>query len=229
MRRHVGTKACHGSQLITRNGRIVIDDCIEREHDDLSTREVKRSKPGPKPFDILGVMQDRVPTYDDGDDDRIEAFFAKEDNVRELLHLHSVDRIAPFLFKVLWGKDAPENIRSVAMHRNSVFEVSGYGVVSNRGPLRKRYIRELVVYIHELARTLLTLCLPSRYPESTRMAHDIVAMLDTSSADGISVKDGLERSELFIKTRPRCIASLVDRIEGAMFAEFSREVWTPYS
>lgn len=227
MKRHVKTKQCADAQLTPLPGKIILDDDHTPAPVRDSLRPAVRSRPGPKPFDITAAMQGRVPAYDDGDDDRIEALFEDRHALDELLKCESVSRIAPCLFGHLWGRRAPEHLRSIAKHRNSVYEVSGHGCVSDRGPTRRKYIRELVSYIQELARTILTISVPARYPEASERAEYLLEKLNVT-CDGATLKDVLERSETYAKTRPPALTKLAGEIEGAMLTEFTREVWTPY-
>lgn len=227
MRRHVrDTKRCKDSELVERHGTVVFDD-----HENLvvDSASMPRTKPGPKTLDIAGFMSDRVAAYDEGDDDRIDHLFETSGLLDSFFDLRSVRDVAPFLFKNLWGSLAPQRLRSFGRHRNSIFEVVSDGAVSDRGPLRKKLVREMIIYIHEFARTILTVCVPARCSsEGMHRADRLLSLIDETFCGGVTIRDALERSDTYVKERNQTFRAFIDSIEGTMLAEFSRHVWTPY-
>jgi hypothetical protein len=227
LRKHLAQSTeCAGAAISRKRGRVLFD---EAQASAATEQQTKRHKPGPKPFDVEERMSGRIAAFDDGDDERVDYLFDTPGLLDELLDsVTSVHLVAPFMLRVLWGKHAPERFRSFAVYRNCVYEMSGAGCVTNRGPLRKKFVRELTKYILDLVETILTVSLPARQPEKSDRARRLLSQLNMVYIQGITLRDGLERNALYLKYKNQNLSNFVDQVESAMYAAFSRHVWTPY-
>lgn len=237
MRRHVKTRLCEGAQVLHRRGRIsILDDQgnpISEETEDTAlsttTQTQIRAKPGPRAMDIAFLMKDRLPAYDEGDDERIDRVFEEPDILENLLNIRDVTAVAPYVFNKLWGKDAPDRFQSFGMYGGKVHEVSNDGTVVCRGRLTKSFVREIVCYILDFVKTVLTVSLPARCPDGDSRSARLEAIIrGNGDGSGATIRDILERTEAYRKARGSLV-SLGRAIEDAFIAGCASNMWTPYA
>lgn len=211
MRRHITTARCHGATLHERLGIVTIA---------LDAVLPPPPHPPPSPELLAGC----VPTYDGGDETRIDLVFASPDVVERLLNIWDVCRVAPLMFEALWSERAPAHVQSIALHKDLVYEVESDGSIVCRGRPRKKYIRALTAYVIEFTRAVLRYSVPVRRPQDTRRATRVLDALERADAKGVTLQDALDRNATYCRWRPPEVARMVDRVETAMASSFMATV-----
>lgn len=210
MRRHIHV-VCRGASLEKFPG-VVVVECAP-----LAVPSLTRAKPGPKPVDIAAAWRGRIPAFEGGDDDRIDAAFASG-LVDRLLAADVID-IPVMLFDALWSTRAPEPFQSLIMYRNAIHEIdrlddeTGEIAYVSRGTLTKQLVREMAVYTLELAYAIAKDSVPTRCPEKRAEA---AALLGRLRAPAGRDTDGSLR-ELLKQNSPDA-ARAVSMLRDAMVA-----------
>lgn len=183
MRRHVHV-ACRDASLEKVSGVVVVGDVpADSVHvsNMSNTRSGHRAKPGPKPVNVALAWRGRIPAFEGGDDDRIDAVFAT--GLVDALLDASVDDIPVLLYDALWSARAPEQFQSLIMYRNVVHEIetlddeTGEITYVSRGTLTKRFVRDMAVYALELAYAIAKDSIPSRCPDKASKAEALLHRL----------------------------------------------------
>lgn len=223
MRRHVHV-VCRDACLDKLSGVVVVDAASSTITTSPSSLEnhimPPRAKPGPKPVDVAAAWRGRIPAFEGGDDERIDAVFAT-DLVDALLDVH-VDDIPVLLYDALWSARAPEPFQSLIMYRNAIHEIETLddetGDISyvSRGTLTKRFVRDMAVYTLELAYAIAKDSIPSRCPDKAPRA---MALLQRLRED--SLRDALKTNAKGPR-ETRALAKLRDAMAAHFPTCFSR-------
>jgi hypothetical protein len=180
-----------------------------------------RAKPGPKRINVASAWQGRIPAFEGGDDERIDAAFAL--GVVDTVLDAAADDIPVLLWDALWSTRAPESLQSLIMYRNAIHEIetldeeTGAITYVPRGTVTKRFVRDMAVYILELAYAIAKDSIPSRCPEKIPRA---TALLERLRED--SLRDLLKDPKNKNARVTRVLAMLRDAMMVRMPSCFSR-------
>lgn len=173
MRRHIRNMhgTCHDATLEKLSGVVVVETSTATTivPTAATTGTEPRAKPGPKPINLAATWRGRLPAFEGGDDERIDAVFATD--VIDTLLDATADDIPVLLYMALWSNQAPECLQSLIMFRNTVHEIetldeeTGEITYVSRGTVTKRFVRDMAVYILELAYAIAKDSIPSRRPD----------------------------------------------------------------
>lgn len=136
-------------------------------------------------IDIAERLRDRVPTYDDGDDERIDHTFATG-FIRDLLTARTLDEIPAAMFRALWSREAPRHLQSLVLYRNCLYEITSHdpetGDITYEmrgGGITKKFLREFAVYTLDLAESIARNSVPLRTPDLQPAAARFLGLLKT--------------------------------------------------
>jgi hypothetical protein len=163
----------------------------------------RRTKPGPKPFDIREHLHDRVPAFTtEGDDERIDCIF--DSGLIERLFRTRLEEIPSFFFEHMWSSRASTRFQSLIMYRNTIYEVitndpdTGDITYVIRGAMTKRFAKEFAIYALELTYSIAKYSVPVRIPDRLPEANALLEKLCTT-IDGMTLRDAIKRSGSYTK------------------------------
>ena len=197
-------KGCNTAQAIPHVIEYIlpVGKCSAMTHD--------RKPSGPSPLEVDDILQGRTPAFEGSAlDDRIEYLFEKEGLVDTCMKSRTgVPGNLVFLFRYLWGPDAPIQFQSIVVFKGKVYEIeedddNGNVMFGEYKTVRTymfegNFLNNFIECIHSIC----SVSVPLRRPDLKGHASHILEWI-ANSMNGLAVSDVFEKNDLYEKHRKR--------------------------